>query len=144
MEIKSLKCPECGANILMHENEEVTFCSHCGTQLHISPYTEHKKYEFSYSNKAKIKRMEMEERQAAAEKQAKEHERSRREEKLERKKVSITVLRIIRWGFVVLLLLLVAFSDTLGIPYSLDGNLRRFCFLGYIVFLAISLVNRFI
>ncbi len=41
VEIKSVKCPECGASITIGEGRDKVFCSYCGSQILVSNENEH-------------------------------------------------------------------------------------------------------
>lgn len=58
MEIKKLKCPECGANF--ESDEKVSFCSHCGAKLYFDDGTKDINYNYNYKTEdvAKIKEVE--------------------------------------------------------------------------------------
>lgn len=59
MEIKKLKCPECGANF--ESDEKVSFCSHCGAKLYFDDGTKTVNYNYNYKTEdvAKIKEIEV-------------------------------------------------------------------------------------
>ncbi len=59
MEIKKLRCPECGANF--ESDEKVSFCSHCGAKLFFDDGTKTVNYNYNYKNEdvAKIKEVEL-------------------------------------------------------------------------------------
>lgn len=59
MEIKKLKCPECGANF--ESDEKVSFCSHCGAKLFFDDGTKTVNYNYNYKTEdvAKIKEIEV-------------------------------------------------------------------------------------
>ena len=46
MEIKKLRCPECGANY--ESDEKVSFCSHCGAKLFFDDGTKTVNYNYNY------------------------------------------------------------------------------------------------
>lgn len=56
MEIKKLKCPECGANF--ESDEKVSFCSHCGAKLFFDDGTKTVNYNYRTEDIAKIKEVE--------------------------------------------------------------------------------------
>lgn len=58
MEIKKLRCPECGANF--ESDEKVSFCSHCGAKLFLDDGTKTVNYNYNYKTEdvAKIKEVE--------------------------------------------------------------------------------------
>ena len=52
MKIKSLRCPDCDAQLKIESGAPVMFCQYCGAQLHISDEvkrSEHKNYNFNYN-----------------------------------------------------------------------------------------------
>lgn len=57
MNLVSLKCPSCGANIYIDDKQDSCFCSHCGTQIKID---DPNKKEFTYTkvDAARIKEAE--------------------------------------------------------------------------------------
>lgn len=59
MEIKKLKCPECGANF--ESNDKVSFCSYCGAKLYFDDGTKTVNYNYNYKNEdvAKIREIEV-------------------------------------------------------------------------------------
>lgn len=57
MELKKLKCPECGANF--ESNEKVSFCSHCGAKLFFDDGTKNINYNYKTEDVAKIKQIEV-------------------------------------------------------------------------------------
>lgn len=59
MEIKKLKCPECGANF--ESDEKVSFCSHCGAKLFFDDGTKTVNYNYNYKTEdvAKIREIEV-------------------------------------------------------------------------------------
>lgn len=56
MELKKLRCPECGANF--ESNEKVSFCSHCGAKLFFDDGTKTINYNYKTEDVAKIKEVE--------------------------------------------------------------------------------------
>jgi len=56
MEIKKLKCPECGANF--ESDEKVSFCSYCGAKLYFDDGTKTVNYNYKTEDVAKIKEIE--------------------------------------------------------------------------------------
>ena len=59
MELKILKCPECGASF--ESDNKVSFCSHCGAKLFLDDGTKTVNYNYNYKNEdvAKIKEIEV-------------------------------------------------------------------------------------
>ena len=59
MELKVLKCPECGANF--ESDEKVSFCSHCGAKLFFDGGTKTVNYNYNYKTEdvAKIREIEV-------------------------------------------------------------------------------------
>ena len=59
MELKKLKCPECGANF--ESDEKVSFCSHCGSKLFFDDGTKNINYNYNYKTEdvAKIREIEV-------------------------------------------------------------------------------------
>lgn len=59
MEIKKLKCPECGANF--EGDDKVSFCSHCGAKLFFDDGTKTINYNYNYKTEdlAKIREIEV-------------------------------------------------------------------------------------
>lgn len=57
MELKILKCPECGASF--ESNDKVSFCSHCGTKLFFDDGTQNINYNYKMEDVAKIKEIEV-------------------------------------------------------------------------------------
>lgn len=59
MELKKLKCPECGANF--ESDEKVSFCSHCGAKLFFDDGTKNINYNYNYKTEdvAKIREIEV-------------------------------------------------------------------------------------
>ena len=56
MEIKELKCPECGAKI--ESDEKVSFCSHCGAKLYFDDGTRNINYNYKSEDVTKIREIE--------------------------------------------------------------------------------------
>lgn len=56
MEVKVLRCPECGASF--ESNEKVSFCSHCGAKLYFDDGTKNINYNYRMEDVAKIKEVE--------------------------------------------------------------------------------------
>ena len=61
MELKKLKCPECGANF--ESDEKVSFCSHCGAKLYFDDGNRNINYNYKTEDIAKIKEIEMKKEQ---------------------------------------------------------------------------------
>ena len=59
MELKKLKCPECGANF--ESDEKVSFCCHCGAKLFFDDGTKTVNYNYNYKTEdvAKIREIEV-------------------------------------------------------------------------------------
>lgn len=59
MEIKKLRCPECGANY--ESDEKVSFCSHCGAKLFFDDGTKTVNYNYNYKTEdaARIREIEV-------------------------------------------------------------------------------------
>lgn len=57
MEIKKLKCPECGANF--ESNQKVSFCSYCGAKLFFDDGTKTINYNYKTEDVAKIREIEV-------------------------------------------------------------------------------------
>lgn len=57
MELKTLKCPECGANF--ESNEKISFCSSCGTKLYFDDGSKNINYNIKTEDVAKIKKVEL-------------------------------------------------------------------------------------
>lgn len=59
MQLKKLRCPECGANF--ESDEKVSFCSHCGAKLFLDDGTKTVNYNYNYKTEdvAKIKEIEV-------------------------------------------------------------------------------------
>ena len=59
MELKKLKCPECGANF--ESDEKVSFCSYCGAKLYFDDGTRNINYNYNYKTEdiAKIREIEV-------------------------------------------------------------------------------------
>ena len=152
MNIKSIKCPECGANVYTESDESTVFCSHCGTQLSISTYGEKKKIDiglqFGFNEKSKIEQMKQEDDIRAYQRKEEERKRIKREEKLEKKKTSIMVLRIIRWTCIIAGLVILLIANTVVSDRHLVHDLRNLSgvmiFLLYPALIIMSLINRFL
>lgn len=56
MELKKLRCPECGANF--ESNEKVSFCSHCGAKLYLDDGTKSININYKSEDMSKIKEIE--------------------------------------------------------------------------------------
>ena len=62
MKLKSMRCPDCGANLNVDPSSDVWYCSHCGTKIYVED--EHKKrLDFSFNEKMAIEKLHMEERE---------------------------------------------------------------------------------
>ena len=57
MELKKLKCPECGANF--ESDEKVSFCSYCGAKLFFDDVTKTINYNYKTEDVAKIREIEV-------------------------------------------------------------------------------------
>lgn len=57
MELKTLKCPECGANF--ESNENVSFCSSCGAKLYFDDGSKNINYNIKTEEVAKIREIEI-------------------------------------------------------------------------------------
>lgn len=57
MELKKLRCPECGANF--ESNEKVSFCSYCGAKLFFDDGTKTINYNYKKEDVAKLKEIEV-------------------------------------------------------------------------------------
>lgn len=138
MEIKSVKCPECGANLLMHEGDELMFCSHCGTQLHISPYDERKKYEFSFNEKSRMQKLKNQE--SIREREERERAEIRKIKLEEERKFSKVMwrFRFVRWGLFALTLIVFFLEMKINDRMSIVTLLF---FVAYCFVLLISVVN---
>lgn len=138
MEIKSVKCPECGANLLMHEGDELTFCSHCGTQLHISPYDERKKYEFSFNEKSRMQKLKNQE--SIREREERERAEIRKIKLEEEQKFSKVMwqFRFVRWALFALTLIVFFLDMKINDQMTIVTLLF---FIAYCFVLLISVVN---
>ena len=58
MELKKLKCPECGANF--ESDEKVSFCSHCGAKLYFDDGTKNLIIHYKTEDITRIKEKEIE------------------------------------------------------------------------------------
>lgn len=56
MQLKKLRCPECGANF--ESDEKVSFCSHCGAKLFFDDGNKNINYNYKTEDVAKIKEIE--------------------------------------------------------------------------------------
>ena len=63
-----LKCPACGGDIEIEENRTSCFCSYCGTKVYVDnethrvEITKNINYHKTYTDEAKIRKIEFEER----------------------------------------------------------------------------------
>lgn len=59
MEVKTLRCPECGA--IFEASDKISFCSHCGAKLYFDDGTQEINYNYNFKNEdvAKIKEIEV-------------------------------------------------------------------------------------
>lgn len=57
IELKSIKCPECGANLSTEDKDTIVYCSYCGARIMISDENEHI---YRYVDEAEIRRAETE------------------------------------------------------------------------------------
>lgn len=68
MRVYQMKCPACGGNIEIDENRDSCFCSYCGTKVHVDDgthrveITKNINYHKTYTDEAKIRKIESEER----------------------------------------------------------------------------------
>ncbi len=82
MKIYQLKCPACGASVEVEKGRESCFCSYCGTKIYVDDevhrveITQNINYHKTYTDEAKIRKVESEERM---------HEREYAEKRAERK-----------------------------------------------------------
>lgn len=79
MELKKLKCPECGANF--ESDEKVSFCSHCGAKLYFDDGTRNINYSYKNEDVAKIREIEVN----------KELELNKRQEEKKSNKVTLII-----------------------------------------------------
>lgn len=138
MEIKSVKCPECGANLLVQEDEEVMFCSHCGTQLHISPYDERKRFDFSFNEKARLQKLKNQE--FIREREERERAEIRKIKLEEEQKFSKVMwrFRFVRWALFALTLIVFFLDMKINDQMTIVTLLF---FIAYCFVLLISVVN---
>lgn len=77
MKMYQLKCPTCGGNIEIEENRNSCFCSYCGAKTYVNDetykaeITKNINYHKTYTDEAKIRKIESEERKYAAEQNSK-------------------------------------------------------------------------
>lgn len=92
MELKTLKCPECGASF--EGSEKISFCSHCGAKLFFDDGTKTVNYNYNYKTEdvARIREIEVN-RELELNK--------RQEESVEWKKFVIGVIAVVAF-FVIL------------------------------------------
>ncbi len=68
MKMYQLKCPACGASIEVEKGRESCFCSYCGTKVYVDDevhrveITKNINYHKTYTDEAKIRKVESEER----------------------------------------------------------------------------------
>lgn len=68
MKLYQMKCPACGGTIEVDENRDSCFCSYCGTKVYIDDeaqrieITKNINYHKTYTDEAKIRKIESEER----------------------------------------------------------------------------------
>ena len=68
MRLYQMKCPACGGTIEVDENRDSCFCSYCGTKVYIDDeaqrieITKNINYHKTYTDEAKIRKIESEER----------------------------------------------------------------------------------
>lgn len=68
MKIYQLKCPACGASVEVEKDRESCFCSYCGTKIYVDDevnrveITKNINYHKTYTDEAKIRKMEAKER----------------------------------------------------------------------------------
>lgn len=68
MRLYQMKCPACGGTIEVDENRDSCFCSYCGTKVYIDDETQRIEitkninYHKTYTDEAKIRKIESEER----------------------------------------------------------------------------------
>ena len=68
MRMYQLKCPACGASIEVERNRDSCFCSYCGTKVYVDDethrveITKNIRYHKIYTDEAKIRKIESEER----------------------------------------------------------------------------------
>lgn len=138
MKINSIKCPECGANLLVQEDEEVMFCSHCGTQLHISPYDERKRFDFSFNEKARLQKLKNQE--SIREREERERAEIRKIKLEEERKFSKVMwqFRFVRWALFALTLIVFFLEMKINDRMSIVTLLF---FVAYCFVLLISVVN---
>lgn len=81
MRMYQLKCPACGASIEVERNRDSCFCSYCGTKVYVDDethrveITKNIRYHKIYTDEAKIRKIESEERMQERRFAAKEKER---------------------------------------------------------------------
>lgn len=138
MKINSIKCPECGANLLVQEDEEVMFCSHCGTQLHISPYDERKRFDFSFNEKARLQKLKNQE--SIREREERERAEIRKIKLEEEQKFSKVMwqFRFVRWALFALTLIVFFLDMKINDQMTIVTLLF---FIAYCFVLLISVVN---
>lgn len=138
MKINSIKRPECGANLLVQEDEEVMFCSHCGTQLHISPYDERKRFDFSFNEKARLQKLKNQE--SIREREERERAEIRKIKLEEEQKFSKVMwqFRFVRWALFALTLIVFFLDMKINDQMTIVTLLF---FIAYCFVLLISVVN---
>ena len=81
MRLKSIRCPECNAQIKLDENTPALFCQYCGSQLQIDDEvrrSEHRNYNYNYNyDEARIREADVKMYNAEnAERRARKQEKS--------------------------------------------------------------------
>ena len=63
MKLKSLKCPECNANIVIEENRKTCFCTYCGCSILIDDESTTINHNYTYTERdeARIREVELKE-----------------------------------------------------------------------------------
>lgn len=106
--IKTIKCPECGASLDIEEGRNQCFCTYCGCKIALSNENE---YIYRHIDEAEVKFAEAEAKHAETEQILKlkqvELEKQKYEDKQRQKKTRAKI----RWGLLVVALVLMLFRN---------------------------------
>ena len=103
MELKSLNCPNCGASVQIPDGVEKFFCTYCGSQIQIDDgkitidLNANINLNHQYSDLARLKELELQEKQREIEKEE-SVQRVNREKKKKRNWLITTALTILIGG----------------------------------------------
>ena len=124
--VKSVKCPDCGANLPVEEGRNVFFCSYCGGKVVV---TNENEYIHRHIDEAEVKRAETEQIIRLKELEAAEREKIAAE-KAKKTKLKISLV----------LAIIGAICMVLGFTFYISPNLSGLAILGVLLLIGAGLI----